>query len=176
MKKLLSKLAVIMFMSCLFMSCSATRTYTYKVSKEKDYQEAFIGASHNEIVSAFGAPDRETSDGAGGTILIYERTTTSTTSDSQAAAYNVNYFNKTYTPGVHSNSTTTQNTSYVHIFIDKDGVCYNVKSNHQKLVSKVVEKDKEQLAKNRKKTWKILGITWGASVGVGALLGLLLAL
>ena len=106
------------------------------------------------------------SDGAGGTILIYERTTTSTTSDSQAAAYNVNYYNKTYTPGVHSNSTTTQNTSYVHLFIDKDGVCYNVRSNHQEVVREV---DEEQLAKNRKK-----GKIWGA-IG-GGLFGLILSL
>lgn len=156
-----------MFMSCLFMSCTVTRTYT--VSKEKDYQKAFIGASHNEIVSAFGAPDRQTSDGAGGTILIYERTTTSTTSDSQAAAYNVNYYNKTYTPGVHSNSTTTQNTSYVHLFIDKDGVCYNVRSNHQEVVREV---DEEATAKN-KKLWKICGITWGAALGTSLLAVLL---
>lgn len=165
MKKLLSKLAIVMFMSCFFMSCTSA-VKTYVVSKEKDYQKAFIGASHNEIVSAFGAPDRQTSDGAGGTILIYERTTTSTTSDSQAAAYNVNYYNKTYTPGVHSNSTTTQNTSYVHLFIDKDGVCYNVRSNHQEVVREV---DEEQLAKNRKK-----GKIWGA-VG-GGLFGLILSL
>lgn len=169
MKKLLSKLAVVTFMSCLFMSCTVTRTYT--VSKENDYQKAFVGANHNEIVSAFGAPDRQTSDGAGGTILIYEKTTTQTTSDSQATAYNVNYYNRTYTPGVHSNSTTTQNTSYVHIFIDQDGVCYNVKTNHQKYVTEI---DEKATAKN-KKLWKICGITWGAALGV-TLLAVLLPL
>lgn len=165
MKKLLSKLSIVMVMSCLFMSCTSA-VKTYVVSKEKDYQNAFIGASHNEIVSAFGAPNRQTTDGAGGTILIYEKTTTSTTSNSQAAAYNVDYYNRTYTPGVHSNSTTTQNTSYVHLFIDKDGICYNVRSNHQEIVTEV---DEEQLAKNRKK-----GIIWG-SVG-GGLFGILLGI
>ena len=166
MKKLLSKLAVITFMSCLFMSCTVTRTYT--VSKENDYQKAFVGASHNEIVSAFGAPDRQTSDGAGGTILIYEKTTTQTTSDSRATAYNVNYYNRTYTPGVHSNSTTTQNTSYVHIFIDQDGVCYNVKTNHQKRVTEI---DEAATAKN-KKMWKILGITYGSILGTMGIVAL----
>ena len=166
MKKLLSKLAVVTFMSCLFMSCTVTRTYT--VSKENDYQKAFVGASHNEIVSAFGAPDRQTSDGAGGTILIYEKTTTQTTSDSQATAYNVNYYNRTYTPGVHSNSTTTQNTSYVHIFIDQDGVCYNVKTNHQKYVTEI---DEAATAKN-KKIWKIFGITYGSILGTMGIVAL----
>ena len=166
MKKLLFKLAVVMFMSCLFMSCTVTRTYT--VSKENDYQKAFVGASHNEIVSAFGAPDRQTSDGAGGTILIYERTTTRTTSDSQATAYNVNYYNRTYTPGVHSNSTTTQNTSYVHIFVDQDGVCYNVKTNHQKYVTEI---DEAATAKN-KKIWKIMGITYGSIFGAMGIVAL----
>ena len=151
-------------MSCLFMSCTVTRTYT--VSKENDYQKAFVGASHNEIVSAFGAPDRQTSDGAGGTILIYEKTTTQTTSDSQATAYNVNYYNRTYTPGVHSNSTTTQNTSYVHIFIDQDGVCYNVKTNHQKRVTEI---DEKATAKN-KKILKIGGAIILAEIGIGAIL------
>lgn len=156
MKKLLSKLAIVMVMPCLFMSCG-TPYRTYAVSKETDYQKAFIGASHNEIVSAFGAPDRQTSDGAGGTILIYEETTTTTTSDSYSAAYNVNYVNNTYTPGTYTNSSTTQNTSYIHLFIDKDGVCYNVKSNHQRYVTEV---DEEQKARNRKR-----GIIWGSTIG-----------
>lgn len=156
MKKLLSKIAIIIVMSCLFMSCG-TPMRTYAVSKEKDYQEAFIGAKHNEIVSAYGAPDRQTSDGAGGTILIYEKTTTTTTSNSQAAAYNVNYVTGTYTPGSYTNSSTTQSTSYIHFFISDDGVCYNVKSNHQRYVTEV---DEERKAKNRK-----IGIIAGSTIG-----------
>ena len=161
MKKLLSKLSIVMVISCLFTSCTVTRTYA--VSKEKDYKEAFVGVKHNDIVSAFGAPDRQTSDGAGGTILIYERTTTNTTTDSQAAAYNVNYYNRTYTPGVHSNTTTTQNTSYIHIFVDKDGVCYNVKTNHQKYITEV---DEKATARN-KKIWKVGGTIILAEVVIG---------
>lgn len=162
MKKILSKLSILMVISCLFTSCTVTRTYA--VSKEKDYKEAFVGAKHNDIVSAFGAPDRQTSDGAGGTILIYERTTTNTTTDSQAAAYNVNYYNRTYTPGVHSNTTTTQNTSYIHIFVDKDGVCYNVKTNHQKYITEI---DEKATARN-KKIWKVGGTIILAEVVIGA--------
>ena len=143
---------------------------------EEDYAKAFVGSHHNVIVSSLGAPDRQTSDGAGGTILIYEKVTTTSNSNSNsiATAYNVNYYSKTYTPGAqtNTNTVTTQNTSYIHIFIGADGVCYGVKTNHQKEVidEEAVESNEKALKKNVKiGVWSYFGVM--AVAIVAALLG-----
>lgn len=166
MKNSLFKIAFFMIAASLFTSCATTQTY--QVSMLSEYTNMFVGKSHKEIVSALGAPDRQTTDGGGGTILIYEQTTTTSTSNSVAAAYNVNYFTKTYTPGVNTSTSTSTNTSFVHIYIDESGVCYNVKTNHQKLVEREIPKETRK--ENRRSFWKIMGI----SVGAGGLLGVLI--
>ena len=158
---------IVIISLCLFNSCTVTRTY--QVSKVSDYTREFVGKPHNQIVATLGAPDRQTSDGAGGTILIYEQTTTTSTSNSVDVAYNVNYFTKTYTPGTRTNTVQSQNTSYVHIFIDTNSVCYKVNTNHQKEVTEVDEK----ATKKNKKLWKICGITWGATGVLIAIMGLI---
>ena len=112
MKKLLFKLAFVVFLSCLFTSCTALRNYA--ISKENDYKEAFIGAKQNEIVSELGDPDKQTSDGASGAILIYEE------------------------------KFTAKKIGYMHVFVDEDSVCYNIKTNHQKYVRVVDEVEKEK--------------------------------
>lgn len=124
MKRLLFIFAVILLASSMLTSC---RTY-YSVSKASDYTNAYVGKTHNELILQLGAPDREVADGGGGRVLIYEKHSSNTV----ATAYNVNYYNNTYTPGAR----TTTNTSYVHFFIDPNGKCYNVKTNHTKTVSK----------------------------------------
>jgi hypothetical protein len=124
MKRLLFISAILLIASSMFTSC---RTY-YSVSKASDYTNAYVGKSHNDIVYALGAPDRQTSDGSGGTILIYEDFTT----QSVATAHNVNYYTGTYTPGARS----TTHTDYAHFYIGSNGKCYNVKTNHTKTVSK----------------------------------------
>ena len=168
MKSSVFKIAFFMIATCLFTSCAVTRTY--QVSMASEYTKMFVGKSHKEIVSALGAPDRQTADGAGGTILIYEKTTTTSTSNSVATAYNVNYFTKTYTPGVNTSTSTSTNTSFIHIYIDNSATCYNVKTNHQKSVTEI---DEEATAKN-KKIWKICGITWGSIGGLLAILAIFL--
>lgn len=114
----------LIFISVFVTSCRTT----YITSAQSDYENRFRGATHNQIVSALGAPNRQTSDGNGGTILIYE----STSAQSIATATNINYFNKTYTPGVN----TTYHTSYVHFYIDSKSKCYRVKTNRTKQYSK----------------------------------------
>ena len=165
MKRSVFYLVIVAMASCMLTSCT-TKSYTYMasvpVSKLSDYTTEYVGKPHNYIVSSLGAPDRQTSDGAGGTILIYEETTVTSTSSSNsvAAAYNVNYFNKTYTPGT---ATTTQsvqsaNTSYIHLFVNSDGVCYNVKTNHQKYIQKECEGQRKVLSKGGKITlWSLAG-------------------
>lgn len=167
MKRSFLSFAIIMIVSCLITSCTVYKTS--RVSMLSDYTTEFVGKPHNHIVATLGAPDRQTSDGAGGTILIYEETTMTSTSNSVAAAYNVNYFTKTYTPGTRTSTNTTEHTSYIHLFIDKDGECYAVKTNHEKDVTQVDEK----ATKRVKKFWKIYGITFGSLLGVSfALLGI----
>ena len=113
------------FMLILLLVTSCTSTY--RVSMYPEISKSLIGRSHHSIVSAMGAPYRQTSDGAGGTILIYE----DTTMHSIATAYNVNYYTGTYTPGVR----TTSHTDYVYVYIHSQGKCYNVKTNLTKEVS-----------------------------------------
>lgn len=165
MKRLFLSFAVIMIISCLFTSCTVYNTS--RVSMLSDYTTEFVGKPHNHIVATLGAPDRQTSDGAGGTILIYEKTTMTSTSNSVAAAYNVNYFSKTYTPGTQTSTSTSEYTSYIHLFIDKDGVCYSVKTNHEKVVSQIDEK----ATKNAKRLGTFYGICGGILGVVFVLLG-----
>lgn len=138
MKRSILFIAIVLIVSCVFTSCTVTKTY--QVSKLSEYTTEFVGKPHNYIVTTLGAPDRQTSDGAGGTILIYENTITTSIGNSTAAAYDVDYFARTYTPGVKSSNVTAQSTSYIHLFVGEDGFCYNVKTNHQKTVTEVDEK------------------------------------
>ena len=114
------KCSFVMLVVLLSVSCTTTKY----ASLQQDYSNAMVGKTHQQIVSMLGAPDRQTSDGDGGTILIYEEYT----HESIATAHNVNYYTGTYTPG----STTTTYTEYLHVYISKTGVCYNVKTNHIK--------------------------------------------
>ena len=123
MKKLLRSFIIILIVVNLLLSCTTTKY----VSMQSDYCKTYVGMSHNQIVSMLGAPDRETSDGLGGRILIYENFV----QKSVATAENVNYYTRTYTPSV----TTSTATSYTHIFIDSKSICYNVNTNHTKAVS-----------------------------------------
>lgn len=105
-------------------SCSTTRY----VSVEGEYNDMWRGHTYAEVIKAYGAPDRETADGAGGIILIYERTTvtTSTTSDGYYRPY---YY---YPWGPTLRTTTSTEKDYVHFYIDKEDKCYQVKTNQVK--------------------------------------------
>ena len=101
--------------------CSSCST-THYVPLQAEYNAAFVGKSHNYIVSFLGAPDRETSDGAGGSILIYEDSysTTSGSAIMIPTPYSV------YIPNV---TNTTYLTLYTQLYIDRSGNCYCVKTN-----------------------------------------------
>lgn len=115
-------------LALLFTSCGPT---TSILSMHDDYANIYIGKSYQEILLALGAPDRETSDGANGSVLIYEDETTLTTT--KATKENYNQYSGTYVPGARSSSTTI--TSFLHLFVNADKICYNLKTNHTKAVS-----------------------------------------
>lgn len=123
MKKFFHLLIALLFTVVL----SSCHTWVYS-SLQPDYQRMYTGASYNSIVQSFGMPTKTAPDGAGGTILAYEKSTY----DSVAMAYNYNSFTGTYTPG----SRTTENTSYVYFYMDSHNKCYNVQTNHTKRESK----------------------------------------
>lgn len=106
---------------------SSCHTWVYS-SLQPDYQRMYVGASYNSIVNSLGMPTRTAPDGAGGSILAYEKSTY----DSVQMAYNYNSFTGTYTP----ESRTTENTSYVYFYMNAQNKCYNVQTNHPKRESK----------------------------------------
>ena len=81
------------------------------VSGTEYYNSTYRGLTHGQIVSEYGAPDREVSDGADGYILVYETYHTSS---------HVDYM------GFVDHSVRK---SYIQFFMDRHGVCYNVKTN-----------------------------------------------
>lgn len=121
MNQLIKLLAVISALLCLA-SCGSYKT----ISCVSEYTNQYVGHTHNEIVTAWGPPTRQTSDGAGGTILIYE----DSVQKSNAVADKVNPVSGTYNPAV----LTQTYTSYANFFIGADSVCYQVQTNHTKQV------------------------------------------
>ena len=111
----------------LVVLCITSCTTTYHVSMQPEYSKALVGHNHQYIVSTMGAPNRQITDGAGGTILIYEETR----SQSMAVPPYINYSTITYPPGV----ITTSRTDYIYVYINSQGKCYNVKTNLTKLES-----------------------------------------
>ncbi len=151
MKKFISFLVLC---GVLLSSCS----HVYQVSLKADLLKQFVGKKYNDIVRELGAPNRQMPDGSGGNILIYEETT----QQSVATAHNINYMNRTYTPGM----TTTSHTSYVQFYVDRNNTCYDVNTNKTKTV---VEKNPKS-----KKVGIIVGSILGALVVGGFAVGIAL--
>lgn len=132
-KSILKCLTWFLLCATTLSSCYTTKTGWHTteviVSDFPKFRAKCIGQTHNQIVTALGAPDRQLSDGAGGTILVYENTTTKSISNSIARAYDVNYSTRTYSPGVETTTQHYSKTDYVHYFINTGGVCYEVKTN-----------------------------------------------
>lgn len=122
-----------------------------------------LGQTHNQIVTSLGAPQRELPDGNGGTILIYENTTTRTISQSVATAYNINFFTRTYTPGMETQSKQVTNTDYIQYFVNSNNVCYEVKTNIP-----MTHTENREVYGPYKKFKK--GLFWGVTGGVFAAL------
>ena len=92
--------------------CSSTRSLGHRaVSGNEYYNDVYRGATHAQIIEEYGAPDRETSDGKDGYILVYET-----------------FYSTSYVDGMGFVDHSTRK-SYIQFFMDKRGVCYNVMTN-----------------------------------------------
>ena len=85
------------------MSCYATQY----VSMQDDYKAQYNGKTHAEIIELLGPPDRTTSDGKGGEVLIYE-------AKSQQGGYS------------EGSVSLTESKKQTCFFVDENKVCYNV--------------------------------------------------
>ena len=92
-------------------SCSVFNAgYDYQSGSDY-YTQAYNGASRADIVSEYGAPDRESPDGLGGMILVYEKTYYSSRYDGWGYITN----------DVHRR--------YKQFFLDDHDICYRVMTN-----------------------------------------------
>ena len=109
--------------------------------------EVLKGMTKNQVLQAMGVPDRSMSDGNGGEIMRYENrefvtssyANSSTTTNNRSgvvagynaygdpAAYGASRSNTNY--GYASNTTTSEKVQFVEAFINRQGVCYNVRAN-----------------------------------------------
>ena len=116
-------------------SCSTTRY----VSAQDDYNAIWRGHSYAEIINAFGAPDRETADGADGIILVYERTTVTTSTTADGYMYRPYFYGPFGGPwGPTIRTTTETDKDYVHFYVNKEDKCYAVRTNQMKADGKEI--------------------------------------
>ena len=101
--KMFKSICLILSCSILLMSCYATQY----VSMQDDYKAQYNGKTHAEIIELLGPPDRTTSDGKGGEVLIYE-------AKSQQGGYS------------EGSVSLTESKKQTCFFVDENKVCYNV--------------------------------------------------
>lgn len=117
MKKILILFGILMA-AILATSCRTT----YNVSLQPDLEGLFIGRTYAEIIDVLGAPERTTADGRDGEIIIYE----------DVKLHSEGFVN----PWTRNISLVTESSKgYIHMYINPDNVCYQVRTNREKQVS-----------------------------------------
>lgn len=122
----------------LFSSCSVTQY----ASAQEDYNSFWAGRSYADIIKAYGAPARETSDGQNGVILIYEQAQVVSTTEADYPLYGYGpypYYRRWGIFGPSLRTVTATTNDYVHFYITEDNVCYAVKTNQMKPVGEKVD-------------------------------------
>lgn len=135
-------------LACFLMTSCYVTNY---VPLQDDYNQAYKGHSANEIITQYGAPDRQTDDGAGGRILIYEKITYN---NNASSSYNP------YSGGYDASSSMTTKTTYLQFYVNKDNVCYGVKTNLEKM-------ERQKIARTKPTLKEVL-----LSSGIGMVLGI----
>lgn len=145
--------------SCYSITVPEYRQNDITVDDFPTFRKNVVGVSYNLIVTKMGPPQRREPDGAGGNILIYENTTTTSVSNTLAKAYNVNYFTGTYTPGTETTTQYINKTDYLQFYVDANNVCYDVRTN---IPMTHKEKTAPYKSTNQKTHWgKTLGLWSG---------------
>jgi len=65
------KASIIIVISIILVSCASTKG----MEKTKVAMDSWLGSSTQTLIKEWGAPSRVTTDGAGGEVLVYERST-----------------------------------------------------------------------------------------------------
>lgn len=120
--KAFKSICLLLASSILLISCHTTQY----VSLQDDYNAKLNGKTHAEIIELLGPPDRTTSDGKDGEILIYE---VKSQQGSSAKGKYTNSINLTETK------------KQTNVFVDANKVCYNVTTDDVK-EEKVFDKKK----------------------------------
>lgn len=108
----------------LFNSCSGLKAMMADAeARSVEYQTRWIGRTANDIIMTYGAPDRETTDGSDGTILIYEdlKTVRNSTSQTETVGH--------IDPKHVKTTSESRERYYIEFFIDSQKVCYHVRTN-----------------------------------------------
>ncbi len=134
------KLSYLFVLSSMFL---LTSCFTTKAIYDGNVHESAIGKTKNQILRMYGVPDREATDGEGGSILIYEKHYQTTSSQAIAGtnsgAYGESYSNSygsvagavgKSVSSARGFSRTTTDKEYLNIFLNKKGVVYDYKSNY----------------------------------------------
>lgn len=141
------------FIFCLFCAVSLSSCWvnTSVVTSPPRYKgnvyKKMVGMTKNSILQTMSAPDRTTSDGNGGEILIYEKR--STISNTRSSAASSSYTNSAAVAGYNqygnpaavgasqtnsgynyaSQTVVSEEKAYIHFFINNQGKCYKVNAN-----------------------------------------------
>lgn len=117
-----SRLIILFAMSMALCSCSTLKNYFTEpgyILSEPVLNDKWQGCSYADIVRAYGAPTRTASDGAGGTIYVYEEVETEYSTSSSRGVFD-------------SIDTTTKakaNRNFTEFYVNADNSCYQVRSN-----------------------------------------------
>ena len=103
------RLFILVAVALCAVSCYVQKEYL----DEPQYSEQYLGLSYGDIIDLLGPPERTTSDGRGGTILIYEDVTTTS---------------KGYMDSDGGRMTSKRDVQYLHLYVSDSDSCYRVRT------------------------------------------------
>jgi hypothetical protein len=141
MKKNINTIILIVIV-LFYSSCYST----YSSYKGNVHQQA-IGKTKNEIMRSYGPPDQTQDDGAGGTIMMYEKFTQTTVTNGSSASYGRSsvvggsiYGNNGVLSGADAVSgsvssmsgvsQTSVDKTFCYLFLNKSNIVYDFKTNY----------------------------------------------
>jgi len=108
-----------LFVVALIAAVSCSETVYAPI--ENSLNAAWVGKTRADVIRSYGAPDRESSDGENGMILIYERGVEQSYASSRHGVFESDF------PDY--NVTTYYEKDYTHFYVNEQNSVYLVKSN-----------------------------------------------